>query len=116
MSTIFDQRFQDVVNQINVVGDYIAGAQSKVDVIKELEKLPALLNQAAEQGLLDAEKAVDVESEIKKAIILAKKPQPEKKGILERLKGAKTLIEGVSAAGGLISALVKAVEVVQKFF
>jgi hypothetical protein len=32
------------------------------------------------------------------------------------LKGATTLIKGVAATGGLVNALVKAAEVVQKFF
>ncbi len=68
------------------------------------------------EKVFDEDVATDAQYQVKKAVIEAQKPQPDKKTIADRLAGAKTLIEGVAAAGGLVNALVKAAEVVQKFF
>ena len=115
--TVFDQRGQHVNYQYNAAGDINFGAvQNKVDVIVELEKLQGELARATEAGVVDEEVAVDVESRLKKAIVQAKKPEPDKKSILDHLNEAKALIEGVAAAGGMVAALAQAAEVVQKFF
>jgi hypothetical protein len=114
---VFDQRGQQVTYQYNAAGDINFGAvQNKVDVIGELEKLQTEVSKAAEEGALDEELAVDVESKLKKAVIQAKKSEPDKKTVLNHLNQAKALIEGVAAATGLVTALVQAAEVVQKFF
>jgi hypothetical protein len=124
---VFDQKEQTVKNQTNVAGDlnvsgnYIAGdffanAQNQADVVKVLEKLLKGINQAAEEGQLEEDTAVDVESNLKKAITRAKKPKPDKTGIIGYLNSAKGLIEGVTSVSGLVTAVTKAVEAVQKFF
>lgn len=115
--TIFDQRGQHVTYQYNAAGDINFGAvQNKMEVIGQLENLQTELKRAIEAGVFDEEVATDAEYQLKKAVQQAKKHEPDKKGVLDRLKGVKTLIEGVTATGGLVSALVKAAEVVQKFF
>jgi hypothetical protein len=87
--SVFDQRGQSVSNQYNAAGDINFG---------------------------DAEIATDAEYHITKAVQQAKKPEPDKKAILDHLATAKAAIEGVAAASGMITALVKAAEVVSKFF
>jgi hypothetical protein len=51
---------------------------------------------------------------VKKAVQQAKKPEPDQKTIIEALSDAKTLIAGVSAAAGLLTALTQAIERVRK--
>ena len=114
---IFDQRGQHVLSQYNAAGDINFGAvQNRMEVVGELEKLQAELRQALQAGLLDEDVATDADYQLTKAVQQAKKPAPDKKTLLEHLHGVKTLIEGVAAANGLVSALTKAVEVVQQLF
>jgi hypothetical protein len=127
MTTYFNQSNQNVKNQtnvagnLNVSGNYVAGdfftnARNPTDVVKELEKLPTLVTQAADKGDLDEDVAVDVKSNLKKAITRAKKPEPDKTGIIAYLNSAKGLIESMTSVSGLVTAVTKAVEAVRKFF
>ena len=50
------------------------------------------------------------------AVQVATKPAPDKGTVLGHLTNTKTLVEGVAEAGGLVTALTKAVELVQQFF
>jgi hypothetical protein len=47
---------------------------------------------------------------------VGKKPNPDKKSILTHINTAKTLVEGVTAAGGLVTALIDAAEIIRKIF
>jgi hypothetical protein len=115
--TVFDQRSQHVTYQYNVAGDLNIGAvQNKLEVIEQLEKIEAEMGRAIQASVFDEETATDAGYQIKKAVQQAKKPEPDKKKVLDYLKEAKSLIENVAAATGLVSALTKAAEVVQKFF
>ncbi len=127
MTTIFDQKNQNVKNQTNVAGnldvsgnyiagDFFAAAQSTTDVLKELEKLKGMVTEAAKETQLDEDTAKDVESNLKKAIDKAKQPQPDKNRIVAYLNSAKSLVESITAAGGLVTAFTKAVEAVRKLF
>jgi hypothetical protein len=40
-----------------------------------------------------------------KAIQQAKKPKPDKKSVMEHLNSAKSLLEGVTAVNGVVTAL-----------
>ena len=114
---IFDQRGQHVTYQYNAAGNINFGAiENQVDVVHELEKLQADLTQAIQAGIFDEEVATDADYQLTKAVQQAKKSEPDKKTFLEHLSGTKTLIEGVTAASGLVTALGKAVELVQKLF
>jgi len=120
-TTVFDQRGQKVIYQYNAAGDINFGAvQNRVDVVAELEKLRAELDKAIEAEILDEDAALDAEYQLKKAVQQAKKPEPDKKTVLDHLSQAKNIIVGVAAtvgaATGLVTALEKAIEVVQKIF
>jgi hypothetical protein len=114
---MFDQRGQNVTYQYNAAGDINFGAvQNRMDLIGELEKLKTELSRAAAAQVIDAEVVTDAEYQLTGAVQQAKKPEPDKKTILDHINGAKSLIEGVAAAGGMVTALVQAAELVQKFF
>ncbi len=115
--TQFDQRGQQVTNQYNAGRDMNFGAvQNPIDLIAELEKLKGEIAQAKEADIVSDETATDAEYQVTKAIQQAKKPNPDKKTILDHLNTAKALIEDVAAASGLVTALISAAEVVQKLF
>jgi hypothetical protein len=116
--TQFDQRRQRVSgNQYNVGRDINFGAvQTPVDLIAELEKLKGELVRARASGLLNEEAATDAEYQVTKAVQQAKKPEPDKKTILDHLNTAKSLIEGFTAVSGLVTSIFGAIEVVQKLF
>jgi hypothetical protein len=114
---IFDQRGQQVTYQYNAAGDINFGAmQNRMDLVGELGKLQREMTQARQAGVFDEGVATDAEYQLTKAVQEAKKPAPDKKTLLDHLSGAKTLVEGVAAAGGLVTALTKAAELVQRFF
>jgi len=116
MST-FDQRGQNVVYQYNAAGNIKFGSvENKFDVVTELHKLQEEVSKAAVSGALDEETAIDVESHIKKAIAQTKKPEPDKKSIIDYLTASKSLLEGLTSASGLITGLTQAIETVSKFF
>jgi len=108
---VFDQRGQHVMYQDNAAGNINFGAvQHRVDVVGELEKLQTELTVARQAGVLNEETATDATYQLTKAVQQAKQPEPEKKMLLTHLHSAKTLIEGVTAASGLVTAFVKAAE------
>ncbi len=113
----FDMRGQRVTNQYNAGRDMNFGAvQTPVDLIAALEKLSGQVTQAQETGVLSEETATDAQFQVTKAIQQTRKPDPDKKTIVDHLTTAKALLENITAASGLVTALVGAVEVVQKLF
>ena len=103
---------------INIAGrDLNFGTvQNKQELISQLEKLKEAFVKAGETQTISEETAIDAEAEVKKAIGQAKKPAPDKKSILDYLTAAKSLIEGIAGAGGLITSIVGAIEAVHKLF
>jgi hypothetical protein len=113
----FDMRGQRVTNQYNAGRDMNFGAvQTTEDLITAFEQLNEQFSQARNAGVLSEETATDALYQITKATQQAKKSDPDKKTILDHLTTAKTLIEGVTAAGGLVTALAAAIQIVQKLF
>ena len=113
----FDMRGQNVSNQYNAGRDINFGAvQNSVELIAQLEKLKEELTKARQAGIIDKKKAADAEYQITKAAQAAEEPKPEKKTILDHLNMAKAFIEDIAAASGVVTALVSAVQVVQKLF
>lgn len=113
----FDQRGQQVNYQYNAAGNINFGATaSNTDVVGELKKLLDEINKAISVNAIDPESGVDVESKVKKAIIQAEKPTPDKQNILENIEGARKIIESMGSAAGLISGFVQAAEAVRRFF
>jgi len=113
----FDMRGQRVTKQYNAGRDINFGAvQTSVDLIAQLEQLNGQVAKAQEVGILTEETATDAQYQVTKAIQQAKKPAPDKKTIVDYLTTAKALLGNITAASGLVTALVGAVEVVQKLF
>lgn len=112
--TTFDQRGQKVNKQINVAGNFNFGTNNSADVSPELQRLLNEIKKAIKSGDVDAETGIDVEAKLKKAIVQAEKPNPDKKGILDNINGAKLLIEGVSSAVNLVTLFVQAADMVRR--
>ncbi len=109
--TIFDQRGQTVTYQYNFGAvDDVAG------LLGELRKLQGGLQQAVEAQAVTGEPAVEARYNLDKAVLEAEKPAPDKKKIGDYLTTARTAIEGVAAASGLVVAITKAAELVEKLF
>ena len=116
-TTIFDQRGQTVNYQYNVNGTInFASVHNICDVIGELEKLQAEVAHANKAGALDDEIAVDVDAQLKKAVIQAQKSEPEKTTILDYLDKAKSLIEGITSVSGLFTGITEAIKAVAGCF
>ena len=113
----FDMRGQNVTNQYNAGRDINFGAvQSSTDLIVELAKLKEEFVRAKENGLISEDTATDAEYQVTKAVQQIKQPEPDKKSILNHLNKAKAFIESMTAASGLVTTLVGAIEVVHKLF
>jgi hypothetical protein len=114
---IFDQRGQRVTYQYNVAGDINFGAvQNRLDLVGELENLQGEMAKAIQAGVFAEGVATEADYQVKKTVQEAKKSNPDKTTIVDHLSGAKTVIEGVTAANGLVTGLVKAIELVRQFF
>jgi hypothetical protein len=103
---------------INIAGrDLNFGTvQNKQELISQLEKLKEAFVKAGQTQIISEETAIDAEAEVKKAIGQAKKPAPDKKSILDYLSAAKSLVEGIGGAGGLVTSIAGAIEAVHKLF
>lgn len=110
--TVFDQRGQKVTTQYNI---NMGAVQSAPDLVAELKKVQAQLDALTEDGKL-GENGIDAETNVKKAAREAQQAVPDKKKIGDYLTTAKTAIEGVAAASGLVVAITKAIELVEKLF
>ncbi len=114
---VFDQRGQKVTYQYNVAGDlHLEAVGSRDEAVRQLEKLAAEVRRAVEAGVLEGEAGEAAREHLAQAAGEAAREAPDKEGILAHVDRAKTVVEGVSAAGGLLDALVRAVEMVQNFF
>ena len=105
-------------SMVNIAGyDLNFGTvQNEQELISQLEKLKEAFVKAGEIQIISEETAIDAEAEIKKAIGQAKKSDPDKKNILDYLSSAKSLIEGIGGASGLVSSIIGAIEAVHKLF
>jgi hypothetical protein len=114
---VFDQRGQKVTYQYNATGDINFGmVQNRVDLVGELEKLKAEVSKAREAGELSKKDATTVEYQITQAINETEEENPDKTTLLEHINGAKTLIESLGAASGLVKGFAEAAQTVQQLF
>ena len=112
---IFNQEGQQVFYQYNAAGNINFGnVNNNITLAYELKKILTEIKNATKSGILDKEISIGVETKMKKAIVQAEKPNPDKKILLEHIDGAKSLIEGIVSAVGLVSGLAQAAEVVRK--
>ena len=88
--------------------------QNTADLADLLEGLKEEVTRAKGSGIIDKKKATDVEYQITKAAQEAEESKPDKKTILDHLTTAKTFIEDIALAGGLVTTIVGAIEAVQK--
>jgi len=88
------------------------GTVISADLIAVLEKLREQFAQARQAGIVD-EKAVSVVTETVKQ---AQQPNPDKKTIIDRLNAVNVFIEDITAASGLVTAVVETIKVVQRLF
>ncbi|GHO68205.1 hypothetical protein KSC_070970 [Ktedonobacter sp. SOSP1-52] len=114
--SIFDQRGQHVHTQYNAQHMNFGTVQNMVDFTTELIKLREEIGRVKKEGLLDRKQANAVDYHITEVVEEAEETQPDKKTMLDHLNTAKSLISGVTAASGLVTALVGAIEAVQKLF
>jgi ABC-type hemin transport system substrate-binding protein len=115
----FDQRNQQVVNQINADKINVVNfgnIQSKAELIAELRNLLSEVSKANKAGDITENISIDVESHIRKAVVEIEKTEPKKKTIIEHLEGAKKLLDGITSATGLINALLQAVKIAGSLF
>jgi hypothetical protein len=113
----FNQNVQNqhVNYQYNAAGDIdFSEVQNHVALAAELEKLLAELSRASQAGIIDQDAYTDTEYQLKKAVNEAKKPEPNKETLLQRIKDATTLIGGIAAASDLVKGFGEAAEVVRK--
>lgn len=105
-------------SSINIAGHDLnfGTVQNKQELISQLEKLKEAFVKAGETQIISEETAIDAEAEVRKAIGQAKKPTLDKKSVLDYLTAAKSLIEGIGGAGGLVTSIAGAIEAVHKLF
>jgi hypothetical protein len=115
--SVFDQRGQKVSYQYNAAGNINFGTvENRTDLIGELEKLKSEVSKARDSEVVNTETGTDIQYQIQKAVDQAQKPEANKSVILEHLGKAKDLIKGVVDAGGLVTGIMKAMELVQNLF
>src|SRR5690348_7060728 len=114
----FDIRGQKVKGN-----QYIAGhdmnfglVQNSADLVAELEKLKDSFIEAKKSGILSGQDGEDAERQVAKAAQEAKQVSPDKRVIIKCLNVAKSLIEGMTSASGLVASLVSAIEAVRRLF
>lgn len=113
--SIFDQRGQRVGQQYNAAGDINLGTVHNVkDLATELEKLKIELSKAVAEQVVDSKVATNTAHHLTKAIQQAEKSEPDKKTILDHINKAKVLIEGITAAAGMVTTLAQASELVRR--
>lgn len=113
----FDQRGQKVTYQYNAAGNINFGAvQNQMALVDELEKLKREIATAKDAQAIDDEIATDAQYHLTKATQQAIKEQPDKHSVLAHINKAKELLRGATELGELVSAMVKAAEVVQRIF
>ena len=123
LMTQFHQEHQQVCGQQQNAGRDIHNANQTLTFgsVQRSEDLAALLTQlqdaiaqATADGTLPKKTGIDTKAALEKAMVEAEEPQPDKKSLLDYLTTAKTLIESIAAASGLIPSIVTAIEAVHK--
>jgi hypothetical protein len=110
--SIFDQRDQQVDYQYNAAGDINFNSVHNVsEFIDQLDKLKREIELASNREVIKPDIAAEAESHLAEATQEAKSARPNKDFILQHLGQAKTLLEDVTAATGLVTAFLRAMGV-----
>lgn len=114
--TAFDQSGQTVLGgQTNIEGGvHTAGGifnsnpgaiPAQPALATQLRNLQNAIAQAAKQGLIDDDTAIDVDGALRKAINQADKPTPDRQAIQTHLATARDKLAPIPAASGLVNAI-----------
>jgi hypothetical protein len=103
---------QDIYNTNQVLT--FKTAQSPADIAAMLAQLQTAVTQATEDGTLPEETGIDAKAALEKAALQTRKPTPDKKSLLDHLATAKSMIENVAAASGLVTSIFSVIEAVKK--
>ena len=115
--SMFDQRGQQVTYQYNAAGDInFERVKDRNKFSEELQKLLQEVSKARNAHALAEEEASDAGHQLDKAAIEAKKQNGDKSTLVGYLTGAKKIFEGAAAAGGLVEAVSKAIELAHRLF
>jgi hypothetical protein len=115
--TLFDQRGQHVNYQYNAAGDInLDSVSNRAHFLEQLRKLQREVEVARQAGVLPDQLAIEAEHQLRRSTAEASKPIPEKASVMGFLTAAKELFEAAAAAGGLVTAATKAIEVASRLF
>lgn len=109
----FNQQGQVVKYQYNadtINFDYV---KTPEDFFSLLEKLKSDLEKAIEAKAITGENAIDAETSVKKALLQAKQPIPNKESLIKHLTSAKALVTSVD---GLTTAFTRAITTIGALF
>ncbi len=109
----FNLQGQTVQNQYNAETINFGDVKSSDDFVLKLQELQAELKKAIDARALSEDKSLDAEDQVKKAIVQAQSPSPDKTTLTEHLKKAKELVTGVD---GLVTACAGAITLIGRFF
>ena len=114
-SVIFDQRGQHVNYQYNSAGNInIGSVQDRADLVSQLDLLKQEIAKAHEGSVISELTESRAKMPILEAIEEAKKPKPDKSSLLTYLGDTKDCLKGIAALGGIVEAVTKAYEWVEK--
>lgn len=112
---IFDQRGQHVTYQYNAAGNInVENVSDKSDLLIEIDKFRQELAEIKKAKIISDDVAVEADYHLMKASNEAKKEKPNKPTFFDHIGKAKALFEDVTAAAGLVTALIRAMEVADK--
>lgn len=113
----FDQRGQHVQYQYNDAKGLNWELKDNRELASLLEHLQGEVDRAGSLGALSEEQATDAAYQLKKAVMAGKRAElGSGPTVIEHLRNAKTVVEGVSAMGALAAAIEKAVSAATKVF
>lgn len=105
---------QVVAETIGVVN--FGKVQNRDELATELRNLISEINKATQEGIVIKDVSDEVKAYIKKAIAETEKSKPQKSVVIENIEGAKTLLDGVTSASKLVSALMTAAKIAGSLF
>jgi len=89
----------------NLTGSEPITNAASVDLPAEVSNLLAQVIQAGQQGLLDKLTTIDVESGLRKALALLRKPHPDHQAVLANLTTAQATITAAAQRGNEVGAV-----------
>ena len=114
-SSVFDQRGQNVNYQYNAAGNINVGTmQSEADLISQLDLLKQELAKARERSVITELTESKAKTPLLEAIQEAERPKPDKKSLLTHFDDIKDCLKGITAVEGIVEAVTKAYEWVEK--